>query len=121
MELFSYTAKEGELWVSCCKHSIGIVPQRKIASTNGGFISNQNCLRSPKPVSQRYGCRRQTKQLVGSRWATILTIITISASSIRKAACTRGSDPKRTCWIRTTPPTAQHYRSTQPLCSTTTA
>src|SRR5205823_2667764 len=39
----SYTAKtEAKLWVSCCKRFIGIVPKRKIASINGGPLSNQN-------------------------------------------------------------------------------
>src|SRR6266436_530755 len=82
------------LWVSCCKRSIGIVPKRKIASINGGLLSNQNYRRSPRRVSRRCGSRPQTRQRAGNRWATILTITMTSASLIKKAACPRGSVPK---------------------------
>ncbi len=72
-------------------------PRRKTANTNGGPLSNRNCRRSRKPVSARCGFRLQTRQPAGNRWATILTITTISASLIRKAACRRGSVPRPTC------------------------
>src|SRR5438876_552873 len=83
-----------ELWVSCCKRSIGIVPKRKIASINGGLLSNQNYHRSRRRVSRRCGSRPQTRQRAGNRWATILTITMTSASLIKKAASLRGSAPK---------------------------
>src|SRR6266542_1286268 len=85
---------EPELWVSCCKRFIGIVPTRKIASINGGLLSNQNYRRSRKRVLQRCGFRLQTRQPVGNPWATTLTITMTSVSSIKKAARLRGSVPK---------------------------
>ena len=61
------------------------------------FVKSQIASRLRKLVSLHCGFRPQTRQRAGNRWATTHTIITTSASLIRKAVCRRGSVPKPTC------------------------
>src|SRR5882724_7267496 len=89
---------ERQSWVSYCKRFIGTARKRKIASTNGGHLLNPNCRRLRKLVSRLYGFRPRTRQPDGNRWATILTITTTWASSIKRVACPRGLVPKPNCW-----------------------